>query len=116
MAGAALPAVSKLLRHRDPKLTMALYAHLAPEYLRAEVDRLSFGVKPAEAESAAPPARAVNAGASGADRCKTVQAHGHLRSLPGRVNDLLSVREIAARLGVSTATVYKLCGHGELPH
>src|SRR5216683_818873 len=46
---------------------------LAPEYLRAEVDRLSFGVKPAEAESAAPPARAVNAGASDSDRCKTVQ-------------------------------------------
>jgi len=53
---------------------------------------------------------------SRADRCKTVQANGRLRSLPGRVNDLLSVREIAARLGVSTATVYKLCGHGELPH
>jgi excisionase family DNA binding protein len=32
------------------------------------------------------------------------------------VNDLLSVREIAARLGVSTATVYKLCDRGELPH
>ena len=29
---------------------------------------------------------------------------------------LLSVREVAARLGVSTATVYKLCERGELPH
>ena len=164
------------------------------------VDRLSFGVKPAEAESAAPPARAVNAGGSGsdrcktvqtepdrpirlapprklpkeiqalstaryggvepttlgsggpfaecrplpvasdglgntretvhdavglvgsfrgvsgADRCKTVQAIGRLRSLPGRANELLSVREIAARLGVSTATVYGLCERGELTH
>ena len=29
---------------------------------------------------------------------------------------MLSVREIAARLGVSTATVYSLCERGELPH
>jgi excisionase family DNA binding protein len=55
-------------------------------------------------------------GNSGADRCKTVHAIGRLRGLPGRVNDLLSVREIAARLGVSTATVYRLCDRGELPH
>jgi excisionase family DNA binding protein len=32
------------------------------------------------------------------------------------VNDLLSVREIAARLGVSTATVYRLCERAELSH
>jgi len=32
------------------------------------------------------------------------------------VNHLLSVREVAARLGVSTATVYKLCEQGELPY
>jgi excisionase family DNA binding protein len=55
-------------------------------------------------------------GVSGADRCKTVQAIGRLRSLPSRLNDLLSVRQVAARLGVSTATVYKLCEGGELPH
>jgi excisionase family DNA binding protein len=29
---------------------------------------------------------------------------------------LLGVREVAARLGVSTATVYKLCERGTLPH
>jgi excisionase family DNA binding protein len=29
---------------------------------------------------------------------------------------LLSVREVARRLGVSTATVYRLCEHGELAH
>jgi len=53
---------------------------------------------------------------SGADRCKTVQAHSRLRSLTGGMNNLLSVREVAARLGVSTATIYKLCERGELPH
>jgi excisionase family DNA binding protein len=29
---------------------------------------------------------------------------------------LLSVRQVAARLGVCTATVYALCGRAELPH
>ena len=29
---------------------------------------------------------------------------------------LLSVREVAAQLGVCTATVYRLCDRGELPH
>jgi hypothetical protein len=42
-AGADLAAVQRILRHSDPKLTTEVYAHLAPEYLRAEVDRLSFG-------------------------------------------------------------------------
>ena len=100
MAGAALPAVSKLLRHKDPKLTMALYAHLAPEYLRAEVDRLSFGVKPAEAESASPPARAVNASGSGSDRCKTVQTEPDRpirlalpRKLPKEIQALSTARD-----------------------
>ncbi len=55
-------------------------------------------------------------GDSGADRCKTVQAISHLRGLPSAVNDLLSVREVARRLGVSTASVYKLCELGELAH
>jgi excisionase family DNA binding protein len=29
---------------------------------------------------------------------------------------LLSVREVAARLGVSTSTIYALCQKGRLPH
>ena len=29
---------------------------------------------------------------------------------------LLTVRDVARRLGVSTATVYKLCASGQLPH
>ncbi len=35
--------MQRILRHSDPKPTTEVYAHLAPEYLRAEVDRLSFG-------------------------------------------------------------------------
>jgi excisionase family DNA binding protein len=36
-----------------------------------------------------------------------------LSELPER---MLTVREAARRLGVSTATVYKLCARGELAH
>ena len=37
------------------------------------------------------------------------------RGITVGADHLLSVREAAARLGVSTATVYKLCERGELP-
>src|SRR5712664_4549300 len=43
MAGANPAAVQRIMRHSDPKLTTEIYGHLAPEYLRAEVDRLAFG-------------------------------------------------------------------------
>jgi excisionase family DNA binding protein len=39
-----------------------------------------------------------------------------LRSLDGSKGHLLSVRVTAGRLGVSTATVYKLVVEGRLPH
>jgi integrase len=42
MGGADLAAVSRILRHTDPKLTMSTYAHLAPSYLRDQIDRLRF--------------------------------------------------------------------------
>ncbi len=44
MAGASLIAVSKILRHTDPKITARVYGHLAPEYLLGEADKLAFGV------------------------------------------------------------------------
>ena len=34
----------------------------------------------------------------------------------GGKGHLLTVRAVASRLGVSTATVYKLVAHGDLPH
>lgn len=40
-AGANTAAVRRIMRHSDPKMT-DLYTHLAPEYLRTEVDRLTF--------------------------------------------------------------------------
>lgn len=50
MAGANPAAVQRIMRHSDPKLTTEVYGHLAPEYLRAEVDRLTFGPSTAQAE------------------------------------------------------------------
>jgi integrase len=42
MAGANAAAVQRILRHSDPRITTEVYGHLAPGYLRAEVDRLQF--------------------------------------------------------------------------
>lgn len=39
-----------------------------------------------------------------------------LRALEGGAGRLLSVREVAAGLGMSSATVYRLCDRGELAH
>ena len=39
-----------------------------------------------------------------------------LRAIDGGRDNLLSVRQVAARLSVSTATVYALCALRELPH
>ncbi len=39
-----------------------------------------------------------------------------LRALDGGAGRLLTVREVAERLAVSTATVYALVERGELPH
>ncbi len=42
MAGADAVAVQKLMRHGDLRTTIGTYGHLAPGYLRSEVDRLRF--------------------------------------------------------------------------
>jgi excisionase family DNA binding protein len=39
-----------------------------------------------------------------------------LRARPGEAERLLTVREVAHRLSISAATVYRLCERGELPH
>ena len=43
-SGANPAAVQRILRHSDPRITTEVYGHLAPGYLRAEVDRLRFGL------------------------------------------------------------------------
>jgi excisionase family DNA binding protein len=101
-----LVVVQKVLRHRDPKLTEAVYGHLATDDLRAEVNRLKL-----EGMPEAPRLRAVHAGR--APPVSPTCRHG----LPGahpQPESLLSVREVAERLRVSTATVYALCDRGEL--
>jgi len=42
MAGANPAAVQRILRHSDPRITTEVYGHLAPEYLRREIDLLTF--------------------------------------------------------------------------
>jgi len=49
MAGANPAAVQRIMRHSDPRITTEVYGHLAPEYLRAEVDRLAFSTPPPRA-------------------------------------------------------------------
>jgi hypothetical protein len=43
MEGADLPAVQKIMRHKDPRITSETYLHLDPRYLREQIDRLHFG-------------------------------------------------------------------------
>ena len=46
MAGANPAAVQRILGHSNPAITTGVYGHLAPNYLLAEADRLTFGAKP----------------------------------------------------------------------
>jgi len=46
----------------------------------------------------------------------TTPAGARLRAVEGGADHLLTVRQVAARLGVSTATVYRLVDRGELAH
>ncbi len=43
MGGASIAAVQRILRHSDPRITTEIYSHLAPDFLRTEIDKLSFG-------------------------------------------------------------------------
>jgi hypothetical protein len=60
MTGANPAAVQRILRHSDPWITPKVYGHLAPGYLRAEVDRFTFGVRPAPVPEPAPARTASN--------------------------------------------------------
>ena len=43
MRGANIQSVQRILRHSDPRITAATYCHLEPNYLRKEIDLLTFG-------------------------------------------------------------------------
>ena len=42
MAGASTAAVQRILRHKDPRVTVEVYGHLTPDFLRSEIERLRF--------------------------------------------------------------------------
>lgn len=48
MQGADLAAVQRIMRHQDPRMTTEVYGHLAPGYLKKEIDRLRFEPAPAD--------------------------------------------------------------------
>jgi hypothetical protein len=56
MAGGNILTLQKILGHRDIKMTM-IYAHLAPDYLGDEMDRLRFGSVASSREVTMAPAR-----------------------------------------------------------
>jgi excisionase family DNA binding protein len=96
MAGANPAAVQRIMRHTDPRLTTEVYGHLAPEYLHAEMERMKFAALPAGESPAALPAAET-----------TVEVvHRHI----------LTVGEVAKKLRISKATVYKMIDRGELSH
>lgn len=41
-SGASIQGVQALMRHSDPRLTIKTYGHLAPTYLKSEVDRINL--------------------------------------------------------------------------
>ena len=48
LSGADLAAVQRIMRHQDPRLTTEVYGHLSTNYLKKEIERLSFGPPAAE--------------------------------------------------------------------
>jgi predicted Zn-ribbon and HTH transcriptional regulator len=58
MQGADLAAVQRIMRHQDPRITTEVYGHLAPGYLKNEINRLSFCPPPADLSASGAPAGA----------------------------------------------------------
>jgi hypothetical protein len=68
MQGADLAAVQRIMRHQDPRIATEVYGHLAPGYLKKEINRLSFGPPPADLS-----AGGASAGADAAPEASTEQ-------------------------------------------
>ena len=81
MQGADLAAVQRIMRHQDPRITTEVYGHLAPGYLKKEIDRLRFEPLPGPQSDAggavqAPAAAAASAAGSGPKDGPSDQAAG----------------------------------------
>jgi integrase len=50
-AGVSVPVIQRLMRHRDPRITVDVYGHLAPDYVLREIDKLQLGIAPTRARS-----------------------------------------------------------------
>ncbi|MFT3714001.1 MAG: tyrosine-type recombinase/integrase [Archangium sp.] len=91
-AGASLAHASRLVGHSDIRVTNDIYGHLDIEDVRSAIGRLSF--------SPEAPTPSIN---------DDVGLQSHSRPL-------LTVADVAARLRISAASVYKLCESGQLKH
>jgi len=88
-AGVSTAALQKILRHSDPRTTMAIYVHLQPDFLLREVNRLRFhpagqgpDPDPGAVPPAAEPARAVVNAPTWANPGQDAQPH--LRLVTGQ--------------------------------
>lgn len=72
MAGANPAAGQRIMRHSDPRITTEVYGHLAPDYLRSEVNRLRFGLHAADAEETEPKREPVAAVGNSSSRVPNV--------------------------------------------
>lgn len=55
MSGASLQSVQKILRHKDPRLTVNTYGHLSAGHLGEEVNRIRLPGSPSPAQPESPP-------------------------------------------------------------
>ena len=79
---------------------------------RASISVAAVGVSESADPRHYPPARGSARGFAG----KVPEKGSGLALIEGGRDHLLSVRQVAARLGLCTRTVYELCERGELPH
>jgi integrase len=116
MAGVGTAAVQRILRHRDPRITIEVYGHLAPDYLRSEIDRLKFGVaglasadSEMETSIATVPTEPVTAADAPSELLVTPLLQGFLDEEIGDAADRAKVSEalailVARHAGVEPAT------------
>jgi integrase len=104
MQGADLAAVQRIMRHQDPRITTEVYGHLAPGYLKKEIDRLRFEplpTRPSDAGAAgfqAPAAAAASAAGSGPSNGPSDHAAGGA-SEPPQPAATATVLRLAAPFG-----------------